>query len=311
MRAWPPRIRRHRCGEPACCALGGGVDERHDGVLAQGGGVCARPLLRPFECARQLAQLPVHRVETRELLADRLEVLRQLHDVRVDELQSRAVGAQRHVAERAVESPLEQVEAPIQGGKRRCRVDVRQRALQQGGDVGKARLEPGPIMGRYGLRCCRLGLSRPFPSSGRPCLLPDSARIPPPPSRRPASASSADCGSHGSSASAGAAGAATAARASRCPSSPRAAIRSDRPAIPCSMRLRASARCSGSPSRTWPTSRPNWTSRSCMSATASRWCDVSCCVLLCSEEGMAIPWRAVNAVAMLARARARSGVPVG
>ena len=86
----------------------------------------------------------------------------------------RAVGAQRHVAERAVETPPEQVEAPIQGGKRRCRVDVRQRALQQGGDVGKACLEPGLIMGRHGLRCCRFCLSRPFPSSGRPCLLPDA-----------------------------------------------------------------------------------------------------------------------------------------
>ena len=165
-------IRRHRCGEPACCALGGGVDERHDGVLAQRGGVCARPLLRPLERARQLAQLAVHRVETRELLAHRLEVLRQLHDMRVDELQSRVVGARGHVAERAVETPLEQVEAPIQGSKRRCRVDVSQRALQQGGDVGKARLEPGLIMGRHGLQSSRLCLSRPSPSCGPPCRLP-------------------------------------------------------------------------------------------------------------------------------------------
>jgi hypothetical protein len=156
-----------------------------------------------------------------------------------------------------LETPPEQVEAPIQGSKRGCWVDVRQRALQQGGDVGKARLEPGLIMGRHRLRSCRLGLSRPFPNARRPCQFPNAQEFR---LRRLVGAHQilrrlrvprlfwicrhSRCGT-------------VATRACRCPSSPRAAIRSDRPAIPCSMRLGASARCSGSPSRTWPTSRPN------------------------------------------------------
>ena len=103
---------------------------------------------------------------------------------------------------------------------------------------------------------------------------------------------SADCGSHGLSASAGVAGAEDPpTRSCRCPSCPNAAMRSARPSMPCSMRLSACACCSGSPSRTWPTSRPNWASRSCMSATASRRREASSGVLLCSEADMAIPWR--------------------
>ena len=70
-------------------------------------------------------------------------MLGQLGDVRVDQLQTLAVGARGHIAEGGVETPLELVEAPIQGGERAARIGVRQSALQQRGDVGKARLEPG------------------------------------------------------------------------------------------------------------------------------------------------------------------------
>ena len=124
-----------------------------------------------LERARQLAQLAVHRVETAELLAHRLEVLRQLPDMRVDLVQAFVVGAPCHVGERAVETPLEQVEAPIQGGKRTRRVDVRQRALQQGGDVGKARLEPGRIVRRKPMCRLHLGVLGPVRVSGRAALL--------------------------------------------------------------------------------------------------------------------------------------------
>ena len=113
----------------------------------------------------------VHGVEAAELLAHRLDVSGELADVRVDLVQAFAVGAERHLRQRAVETPLELVEAPVQRRQRTRGIVVRQHALQQRGNVGKARLEPGRIVRRKPMCRLHLGVLGPVPVSGRATLL--------------------------------------------------------------------------------------------------------------------------------------------
>ena len=268
------------CGEPTGSALGGRIDHGGDGIVAQPDGLRPRPLHVLLEGARELAQLLVDGIEAGELPAGSFEVPRQPLDVLLDQLEPRAAEAHRHVVEQAIETTFQPIEASIDGGQRLGWVAIGQRLLQQRGDAGKARLQPGLIVGgRQGPEQAPAAVqARPAPAAAA-YWTPARASIAggrtprPVPSRRRGSAPRPTGRPK--------------ARRHRLPSPWVAPPRSylSAPAAParrpqCAPSGRRSpapggrappACCSGSSARTWPTCRPSWPSRSCMSAKALRW----------------------------------------
>src|SRR5215470_9485458 len=80
----------------------------------------------------------------------------------IDQFEIPLAGGGRHVAERAVKAPFELIEAAIERCERRSRVGIGQRALDERGNLGKARLEPSRIAkGGLGRSRSRRFLARP------------------------------------------------------------------------------------------------------------------------------------------------------